>query len=194
MLLSTTVLQKQLNTFFTWITSAYGNVETLMGFHMTREVLRLASRSSEMTEELAAYEAFFGLQLSPNQKFKHYKGKYDVLMQDLMLARSGNPVDGRLSLHFFLVKMTKSCRMEIEKQHKSTYSGQPMTWATLNNVIDSLGDMTAQDTKDKSHSINSVIQSTMKATLQQVASMRNNVYKRTDDVAASGPRWWWSGA
>ena len=89
-----------------------------MGFHMTREVLRLASRSSEMTEEFAAYEAFFGLQLSPNQKFKHYKDKYDVLMQDLMLARSGNPVDERLSLHFFLIKMTKSCRMEIEKQHK----------------------------------------------------------------------------
>ena len=68
-------------------------------------------------------------------------------MQDLLLARSGKPVDERLSLHFFLIKMDKSCRMEIEKQHKTTYSGQPMDWATLNNVIDSLGDMTAQDTK-----------------------------------------------
>ena len=136
MTVSTTVLQKQLDVFFTWITAAYGNVETLMGFHMTKVVLRLASRSSEMTEEYAAYEAFFSLQLFPNQKFKHYKDKYDVLMQDLLLARSGNPVDERMSLHFFLIKMTKSCRMEIEKQHKSTYSGQPMTWATLNNVID----------------------------------------------------------
>ena len=33
--------------------------------------------------------------------------------------------------------------------------------------------MTAQDTKDKSHSIHSVIQSTMKNTLQQVISMKN---------------------
>ena len=173
MTLSTNVLQRQLDLYFMWVTATYGNVETLMGLHMTKVILRLASRSSEMTEEFAAYEAFFNLHLAPNQKFKHYKDKYDALMQDLLLARSGKPVDERLSLHFFLIKMPKPCRMEIEKQHKTTYSGQPMDWATLNNVIDSLGEMTAQDTKGKSQSINAVIHSTMKSTLKQVASMRS---------------------
>ena len=60
-LLSTPVLQKQLDAYFVWVTGAYGNVETLMGFHMTKIVLRFASRSSKMTEEFAAYKAFFGL-------------------------------------------------------------------------------------------------------------------------------------
>ena len=186
MTLSTNVLQTQLDLYFTWVTATYGNVETLMGLHMTKIILRLASRSSEMTEEFAAYEAFFGLQLAPNQKLKHYKDKYDVLMQDLLLARSGKPVDERLSLHFFLIKMSKSCRMEIEKQHKTTYTGQPMDWATLNNVVETLGDMTAQDTKSKSQSINAVIQSTMKSTLQQVASMRSGQGQVMSPVQGQG--------
>ena len=160
MTLSTNVLQTQLDLYLTWVTTTYGNVETLMGLHMTKIILRLASRSSEMTEEFAAYEAFFGLQLAPNQKLKHYKDKYDVLMQDLLLARSGKPVDERLSLHFFLIKMSKSCRMEIEKQHTDIEESSPLQHAV--NLGDNVSgieetqeknDINTEDTKEAMPSV-----------------------------------------
>ena len=64
MKLADRTLQHQLDCLYPWVTERYGNSDTIMGLHIIKTALVLASRSTEVMEEGAIY-IFFATQRQP---------------------------------------------------------------------------------------------------------------------------------
>ena len=59
--LSHSSLQLQFDHFYQWFHDSFGNPDTIMGRHITKVALELASGSSEVIEATNVYSNFFGI-------------------------------------------------------------------------------------------------------------------------------------
>ena len=148
-------LQHQLDHYYQWFHECFGDPDTIMGLHIVKTALELASRSSEVIEETKVYSNFFGIVHKREQSLTDYLETFDTLLHELVKARHGKEIDQKLSLQYFLFKMDSACTEQILKVHKTTYKGSLMTWATLRTCVNTIGEYTPSSCKDNKRSVKS---------------------------------------